>query len=96
VATYEFRCDRHGRFDVSRPLGTAPASVPCAACGSEAKRVYSAPALFRGPRPVFAAMDRAEKSRDEPEVVTSLPVAGARRRPRMAPPDPRFQGLPRP
>jgi putative FmdB family regulatory protein len=96
LAIYEYRCDHHGLFDVVRPLGTAPESAACAECGSEAKRVFSAPALFRGSRAVVAAIDHAEKSRHEPEVVTSIPSAGARRRTPMAKMTPKLQRLPRP
>ncbi len=96
MATYEYRCDQDGVFEVTRPFGTAPETISCAVCGSEARRVFSVPVLFRGSRAVVAAMDRAEKSRDEPEVVTSVPSAGARRRTRMAPMTPALQRLPRP
>ena len=96
VAIYEYRCDRDGVFDVTRPLGTAPESVSCTKCTSEARRVFSAPMLFRGSRALFAAIDHAEKSRDEPEVVTSLPSTGARRRTPMAQMTPALQRLPRP
>ena len=96
MATYEYRCDRHGVFDVTRPLGTAPESVTCTVCTSEARRIFSAPMLFRGSRALFAAIDHAEKSRDEPEVVTSLPSTGARKRARVIPLTPTLARLPRP
>ena len=96
MATYEYRCDQDGVFEVSRPLGTAPESIGCAVCSSEAMRVFSAPMLFRGSRALFAAIDHAEKSRDEPDVVTSLPSTGARRRTPMARMTPALQRLPRP
>jgi len=96
VATYEYRCDRDGVFEVTRPLGTAPESVTCTVCNSDARRVFSAPMLFRGSRAVVAAIDHAEKSRDEPEVVTSLPSTGVRRRTPMARMTPALQRLPRP
>ncbi len=32
MATYEYRCDEDGAFEVTRALGTAPESVPCPAC----------------------------------------------------------------
>jgi len=47
-------------------------------------------------RRLVGALDRAEKSRDEPEVVTSLPPSGGRRRQRAAPPNPALSRLPRP
>jgi putative FmdB family regulatory protein len=98
MATYEYRCDRHGVFEVTRPLGTAPELVTCSVCGSEARRVFSIPmlSLSRGSRALVAAIDHAEKSRDEPEVVTSLPSTGARRRTPVLPLTPTLQRLPRP
>jgi putative FmdB family regulatory protein len=95
VAIYEYRCAEHGTFDLSRPLGSAPSTSPCRDCGREATRVYSA-AFFRpGDRAVVAAMDRAEKSRTEPEVVRSVPRAGDPK-PISWARDPRQLKLPRP
>jgi putative FmdB family regulatory protein len=97
VATYEYRCDQDGVFEVTRPLGTAPESVRCSVCGSEARRVFSIPMLRRGSRTgLFAAIEHAEKSRDEPDVVTSLPSTGARRRTPVLPLTPTLRRLPRP
>jgi hypothetical protein len=97
VAIYEYQCDRDGVFEISLPFGTAPQSVACAMCGSEARRVLSVPNVRRGTRAgVFAAIDRAEKSRHEPEVVTSLPATGARRRTPVLPLTPTLARLPRP
>lgn len=96
VATYEYRCDIDGVFDVMRSFGTAPASIACSACGRESRRVYSLPFLPSPAREVIAAIDRSEKSRDEPEVVRSLPSTGARRRTPVAKMTPALQRLPRP
>lgn len=96
MAIYEYRCDADGPFEARHPLGHQPASAPCPVCAGEARRVFSSPLLARSPRPLVAAMDRAEKSREAPEVVTSLPPAGARRRMPMVPPNPALQRLPRP
>lgn len=95
MAIYEYRCDQDGLFDRSLPLGTAPESVACATCGSEARRVFSAPMFKTATRSAWtAAMDRADKSRYEPDVVTSLPPSGAPRR--TIPLTPKLRGLPRP
>jgi putative FmdB family regulatory protein len=96
VATYEYQCDRDGVFDVVRPLGTAPASVVCTQCGGEARRIVSAPVLRSASRTAWnAAIDHAEKSRYEPEVVASPPrVSGGRVR--TVPLTPKLRGLPRP
>lgn len=96
MATYEYRCDHDGVFEVTRPLGSAPESVTCPVCRSEARRVFSTPMLRRGSRALVAAIDHAEKSRDEPDVVTSLPSTGARRRTPVLPLTPGLQRLPRP
>ena len=95
MATYEYRCEQDGVFDVTRPLGTAPQSVTCSVCGSEARRIISMPMVRCGSRNAWtAAMDHADKSRYEPEVVTSLPSTGARSR--TIPLTPTLRGLPRP
>jgi putative FmdB family regulatory protein len=97
VAIYEYRCELDGLFEVIRAMGTAPESVTCAVCGREAKRVVSMPMIASGTRSAwFTAIERAEKSRHEPDVVTSLPASGARRRTRMAPLTPALRRLPRP
>lgn len=97
MALYEYRCDQDGEFEVNRPLGTAPESVACPVCGTEARRVFSVAMVRCGSRPaVFAAIERAEKTRHEPEVVTSVPSAGAKRPVRMAQMTPALARLPRP
>ena len=97
MATYEYRCDQDGVFDVIRPLGTAPESVACSVCGGEARRVISMPMIRCGSRNAWtAAIDHAEKSRHEPDVVTSLPSTGARKRTRVLPLTPTLARLPRP
>ncbi|MEO8688297.1 MAG: FmdB family zinc ribbon protein [Solirubrobacteraceae bacterium] len=94
MATYEYRCEEDGAFEVTRALGTAPESVSCPACGSEGRRVFSPPMLTSTPRALVAAIDHAEKSRHEPDVVTSLPPA--RRRTPVLPLTPTLRRLPRP
>lgn len=96
MAIYEYRCDDDGAFEMTRPLGTAPESVACPVCGSEARRVFSKPMLSLSPPALVAAIDHAEKSRDEPEVVTSLPRTGARKRTPVLPLTPSLRRLPRP
>jgi putative FmdB family regulatory protein len=96
VATYEYRCDKDGVFDVTRPVGTAPESITCPVCESEARRIFSKPMLSTLPDALVAAVDHADKSRTEPEVVTSLPPTGARRRTPVLPLTPTLRRLPRP
>jgi putative FmdB family regulatory protein len=94
---YEYRCNQDGVFEITRPLGTAPESATCSVCGGEARRTFSAAVVGLGSRTaLFAAMDHAEKSRHEPDVVTSLPSTGARRQTRVLPLTPTLRRLPRP
>ena len=94
---YEYRCDQHGMTEITRRLGKAPKSVACLVCGGEAMRVFSVGMIRSGSRgTVLAAMDHAEKSRYEPEVVTSLPSTGAKRKTPVAPLTPALRRLPRP
>lgn len=92
MATYEYRCARHREFAVRFPIGEAASDVPCPVCGVAAARVMSAPALARTPRRLAAAIDRAERSAEAPEVVSAVPAR--RRSPRPA--NPLHARLPRP
>lgn len=96
MAIYEYRCDRHGAFEVMRAIGTAPASIACPACEREARRVFSKPMLSSTPSALAAAIDHAQKTRDEPDLVTSLPPADPRRRTPVLPLTPTLRRLPRP
>jgi putative FmdB family regulatory protein len=97
MPTYEYRCDQHGVSEISRPLGTAPDSVTCSVCGGEARRVFSVGMVRSGSRTALVtAMDHAEKSRHQPDVVTSLPSTGAKRRTPVLPLTPALRRLPRP
>ena len=96
MAIYEYRCERDGAFEVLRRSGPRRRRSPCPVCESEARRVFSKPMLSSAPRALVAALDHAEKTRNEPEVVTSLPPAGARRRTPMLPLTPTLRRLPRP
>ena len=97
MAIYENECEQHGRFEVLRPIAEAAAPVRCATCGLVARRVPSASRIVtRGHGAWTAALDHAQKSRFEPEVVRSLPVAGDMRPARMAKLTPALRGLPRP
>lgn len=96
MARYEYRCDDDGAFEIARPIGSAPASVACPVCSADARRVYSAPMLLSVPRELVAAIDHAEKTRDEPDIVTSLPPASPRKRTPVLPLTPTLSRLPRP
>ncbi|WP_093260549.1 FmdB family zinc ribbon protein [Thermostaphylospora chromogena] len=91
MAIYEYRCPQCGRFEVFLPMGTAPASHRCSACGRPARRVQSAPNLSRTPPALAAALTAEERSREAPEVVTRTS-----REERTRPPHPALARLPRP
>ncbi|NDL59691.1 FmdB family zinc ribbon protein [Phytoactinopolyspora mesophila] len=93
MALYEYRCAGCGIFEVARAMGSAPSSHPCARCGSDARRSFSIPHVNRAPTPLRKALDRAEKSRDEPAVVTRVPPQRDRQPGRQ---DPRRKHLPTP
>lgn len=102
MATYQFRCLRHGDFDVRLPLGTAPLDAPCPVCTDGSRRVWSAPRLGTTARRALALLDATERSAAEPEVVTALPARGGARQhvahssARGRGVDPRRSRLPRP
>jgi hypothetical protein len=65
-------------------------------CASEAERVFSSPLLSFAPRALVAALDHEEKTRSDPDVVTSLPPAPAHQRTPVLPLTPTLRRLPRP
>lgn len=71
MALYEYDCVACGPFDVLRPMAEAARPARCPACGKEARRVFSPPALALLARPLRSALDREEKSAHEPELSTS-------------------------
>ena len=96
MAIYEYRCEHDGAFEVTLPIGTAPTSIACPACASEAQRVFTNPMVSFAPRELVAALDHEEKTRHEPDVVTSLPRAPKHQRTPVAPLTPTLAKLPRP
>ena len=92
---YDYFCSDCGSFREMIRMADCALDQPCPSCGSQAQRMLSAPMVLNGRRsPMFSAIDRAEKSRHEPEVVTSLPPSGVRRpQVRMTP---ELRKLPRP
>lgn len=96
MALYEYRCQRHGLQEVRQPMGQTLDAMPCPVCNDRAVRVFSAPMVSIASRAVVAAIDRTEKTRDEPDVVTVLPRRGSRRRTPIAPSNPILRRLPRP
>ena len=71
--------------------------VHCPQCGATARRMVSAPRIVTQSHGAWmAAVDHADKSRYEPEVVTQLPTTGLRSSRPMVPLTPKLAGLPRP
>ncbi|MDA8369793.1 MAG: hypothetical protein M0026_07960 [Nocardiopsaceae bacterium] len=73
MAIYQFMCDEHGGIEREAVIGTAPPTLSCPDCGQQARRVFSAPMLSRLSRAMTTAFENAERSGDEPDVVTSVP-----------------------
>ncbi len=66
---YEFFCEDCGPFEERRSFKEAGEAAACPGCGAEARRLYTMPNTKRVPTGLSKAMDRAEKSAREPEVV---------------------------
>lgn len=96
MATYQYQCVNDGVFDVSRPIGTAEPKCQCPICNSDAVRVFSAPMLSLASPALMAAIDRTEKTRDEPDVVSAPPPRRGRTRSPIANLNPALRRLPRP
>jgi hypothetical protein len=77
-------------------MGAAPAEVPCPACGTAAARVFTAPRLSFGSPVRRALIDRTERTRERPDVVSAPPAGpGAGRRADVLH-NPALSRLPRP
>ncbi|WP_346621786.1 zinc ribbon domain-containing protein [Blastococcus montanus] len=95
MALYLYRCDEHGISERSLPMGMAERQVACPSCGSPAARVFTAPRLSLGDPARRALIDRTERTRDEPAVVSSPGPRPARRAAPVAT-NPALRRLPRP
>lgn len=96
MVTFQYRCPQDGDFEVSRPIGMAAPRVSCAACGADAVRIFTAPMLSLAPRAIVAAIDRSERTSEEPAVVSALPPGRGRRLPATARAKPALRRLPKP
>lgn len=76
VPIYDFICENCGPFELRRSFAEAGEQAVCPSCEEEAKRVYSMPNTRSMSTGLSKAMNRAEKSAHEPEVV-SRPAGGA-------------------
>ena len=96
MALYEYRCDQDGPFDVTLPLGSAPESTACPVCAGDSRRVFTSPAMKTLNRDLSRALDHEEKTRTDPDVVTSLPPRAKHQRTPVLPLTPTLAKLPRP
>ena len=96
MALYEFACPECAPVEAFFPMGAAPESVECPACGGRAERVVSAPRLSIAGTSAFKLVDAAARSAHEPRVVSG-PVPPSGRKP-AAPvtTNPLHRKLPRP
>jgi len=94
MPTYSYRCPSCGPFDVRVPMSALREQVPCRVCSAPSARVFQAPYLASGHSAVNRAIQRAEASAEDPQVVHDLPGKRADRRP-SPPRDPRHASLPR-
>lgn len=81
-------------FEVSLPMGSAPGSVPCPACGNPSPRRFTAPNLSRASSSAYRLIEGTQRSAAEPDVVRS-PVSGPRTG-RSGTSNPLHRKLPRP
>ncbi|EHR59360.1 FmdB family zinc ribbon protein [Saccharomonospora cyanea] len=91
MATYEYCCAQCGPFETRHPIGTAPDRSECPECGGASRRRFTAVHLSLMSKELGAAHERAESTRDEPEVVSEIPGRRTVRRPHPA-----LAHLPRP
>jgi putative FmdB family regulatory protein len=66
---YEFECDDHGVFELTRPMSNVRDPAACPTCGTGARRVLSAPNLATGSVIVRRAAAVNERSQHEPRIV---------------------------
>lgn len=95
MPTYLYRCAVDGPFETTRPMRDAAPAWPCPHCGADAVRIWTAPRLGLASRSRMAVIDHAERSRTEPQVVSSVPGRSRHHLP-TAPANPALQRLPRP
>ena len=66
---YEYLCGECGSIEERRSFEEAGNQAVCPGCGTTAQRVYYMPNLRTRPTALSNAMNRAEKSAHQPEVV---------------------------
>jgi len=66
---YEFECDDHGTFELSRPMAQVREPAACPDCGAQAKRLLSAPMVATGSAVGRRVSAVNERSQHEPRIV---------------------------
>ncbi|SDC33640.1 hypothetical protein SAMN04488581_0574 [Mycolicibacterium neoaurum] len=94
VPRYRYRCPADGPFDMTFPIGTAPASIECEQCCAASNRVYGGGAMVRSNPAGNRALDLHAQSQANPGVVRRSPGPSDPARLRYA--DPRHRMLPKP
>ncbi len=96
MATFQYRCEQDGDFELVCAVGKADAAAPCPTCCHPARRRFSPPMLSLVPVGLVSAIEGTESTGDSPAVVSALPrpAHGGRTVPvsRIA----ALRGLPRP
>lgn len=77
MPNYAYQCSEGCRFDAIYPMSEVPVETSCRRCGAAARRAVTAPHLSQSGSAAYGLIDRSERSAHEPEVVSSLPSAGA-------------------
>lgn len=91
MASYDYRCERDGVFELTMPMGTAPSNAPCPECGEDAPRSFTAPLT------AIPSLDRSG-----PGGMTPIPAPPGARPPGARPPVSQLpmtapmRGMPRP
>lgn len=94
---YEFRCPEGTVHEAAYSMAAVPDTVDCPDCAAPAARRIPSVQLSRAGSSAYRLIESTQRSASEPEVVTSLPVAG--RKPREGPRytgNPLHRKLPRP
>ncbi len=66
---YEFECESHGAFELTRPMAQVRDPAKCPECGESSKRLLSAPNLATGSAVLRRAAAVHERSQHAPRVV---------------------------
>ena len=92
---YEFKCVDGHVTDMQLPMSSETRQIDCPSCGSQARRLISAPSVRRLDANLTRAVEATQKSAYEPRVVDSVPSSGNARAPKTTA-NPQHARLPRP